>query len=126
MTEVFNREKVKKLISDYLNSLKKEDLKTAIQTNLNLVKILFNHYKLSEPHVKFIARPILKFWWDSIEETLTNPQIILDNIEKDELKEILSTEEGIDWINGQSEALYASFYNYLFFKIDPVSTYQRN
>lgn len=123
--EVFNQEKVKKCVSDFINSLKKEDLENAIGNNLDLVKLLFNHYHLSESHIRFAARPILKFWWDSIEETLTKPQIVLDNIEKEELKEILLTEEGINWLNKQSEALYSAFYNYLWGNIDPVTTYQR-
>jgi len=125
ISDIFNPDKVKKWISDFINSLKKEDLENAIDTNLDLVKLLFNHYKLSEPHIKFIARPILKFWWNPIEEALVNPQIILDYIEREELKNILLTKKGANWLNAQCKNLYLSLYNYLWYGIDPVDTYNR-
>ena len=114
------------LIKEAIRSIRPEWVKEAIQKDLDLVPLIFNHYHLSDPKVKPMARLVLQKFWADLEKYLTNANEILKAFsDNKEIVKILASEEGIIWLNKQVTKLYDAFYYYVWYGKDPVMTYAK-
>lgn len=105
----------------FIKKLDPKDVKWSIENNISLVKIVFNHFHLSHPIIKKIVQPILKYYWENIENFIKNKKRLeqLLSINK-ELKQVLSSKKGKKWIVMQQKELYDAFYYYTWYNIDPL------
>ncbi len=94
------------LLSELLKA-KKEDLEYYIKNNKYLSDDL-------REHIQNITKIIIRYFWKDIEAWLTNPEKIYNIVieKRPDFKDILSTEEGINWFNSNVERTYNLIYNY--------------
>jgi len=105
-----------KIVDQFMNYLltfiiKPENLKTAVENNLDLTTLLFNHYHLHSniifPLFKFVARA----YWDKIEEYLCDvPKIYRILSQNPDNIQILERTETKKYLNEQITKLYQTLY----------------
>jgi len=89
-----------------------ENLKKAVEENLNLTKLMFNHYHLGNNLIQPILKLAIQAYWNEIEETITNvPKIYSILAENPENKKILDTPQARKYLNQQMEELYSTLYS---------------
>lgn len=110
-----DREKTLKLIKLGIKLIRKEDLEKAIKNKICVDNILFNHFSpYLESPLKPIIKTIFRLYWDIVEFFLLNPKNLRDLIIecKPELKELLESKEGIEWLNKNCKEGYKKTYAY--------------
>ncbi|MCD6240473.1 hypothetical protein J7K27_02970 [Candidatus Bathyarchaeota archaeon] len=122
LKQALDRDSVSNWITTFLKNLNVEDVKKAVDSNLSLVKLAFNHWHLSHPLVKPFARFVLKLYFNDLYYTLSNVPLVYKELIKNnpKLKEVLDTPKGRAWLNKQCESLRNTLYNYVWCGIDPL------
>lgn len=89
-------------------------MEEAINKNVDIIALSLNHFRLNNGLVAPVFRLALQmFWKEFIEEYLADPQRIYEILSEDpEVKAILDTCEGRDYLNRCCEASYESLYNF--------------
>lgn len=112
-----NKSKARKWITKGLRSLKVEDVKQSIQQNSNPSVVLFNHFGqyTMNPLLSPIIKLVLKFYWDEMEEVLTDATKVYNQLieNRPDMKEILDQKKGRRWLNYAVASSYASLYTYV-------------
>jgi len=86
-------------------------LKEAIEGDLDLTELAFNHMHLSNPMVLPILKIFGRVYWREIEDYLSDAQRIYSIlIEKPEYRSILDNPRARKYLNRQLEKLYNEFY----------------
>lgn len=74
---------------------------------------LAEYLNLENPLVKFVAKTLLKKYWDKVEHTLSDPMELYNQIAKDpEKKKLLDTARGRKWLTYVRRRCYDYYYNY--------------
>ncbi len=89
-------------------------MEDAIKNNVDIIALSLNHFHLSSPVVAPVFRLALQMFWEEfIEQYLADAKKIYDILSKDsEVKEILDTPRGRDYLNRCVEASYNSLYTF--------------
>lgn len=98
-------------LNGYVN---KENMEEAIQNNVDIIALSLNHFHLGSPLVAPVFRLALQmFWSEFIEQYIADTQKIYDILATNpEVKAILDTPQGRDYLNRCCEASYESLYNF--------------
>jgi len=98
-------------LNNYVNE---ENLKNAISSNVDILYLSLNHFHLGHPLVAPIFRLALQMFWAQFIETYIADAPKIYNIlaQKREVKAILDTPEGIDYLNRCCKASYETLYNF--------------
>jgi len=122
LKQALDKDVVNGWIATFLKNLNVEEVKKAIESDLSLVKLAFNHWHLSHPLIKPFARFILRVYFNELYYTLSNVPFVYEELIKNnpKLKEVLDTPEGRAWLNKQCESLRNALYNYVWYGIDPL------
>lgn len=121
LLRMFNEKKIISMGEEFLKKIPPNEVKNAIVNDIDLVKILFNHFHLSHPAVKRFAVPLLRNYWDQIEGFLKDINKIKSVLSlNEEVKKILWTPEGLKWLKKQQRKLYDALYFYTWYGKDPL------
>jgi len=94
-----------------------ENLKRAVEEDIDPPTLLFNHYHLSHPIVYPLAQFVFKCFWDEIEYFITSvPRIYKLFIRNPSNKPILDTTKGRKYLNKICKRSYAHLYNFTWSK----------
>lgn len=106
---------VEKFIKWVLESfVNEQNLRQAIDEDIDILKLALNHYGLSHSTVTPLFKLTLKMYWDEAEAYLTDVQRIIDTIsKKPRCKEIIDTPEGRDYLNRCAQASYDHLYAFV-------------
>jgi hypothetical protein len=92
----------------------RERLVWSIEHDFDVVTAALNHFGLGHSQVSPLLKTVLRMNWDRIEETLTDVNIMRDILlEKEELNDILHSEEGISYLNRCCKSAYQTIYNFV-------------
>jgi len=108
-----NPEKViKQLAAYFLQYLTPENLKTAIEQNIDITATIYNHYGLTTPIVFPVFKAAMKLYWPEFEEFATNvPRLYQLLIKNPKCKPILETDKAKQYLNEQMERFYTTTYH---------------
>jgi len=91
-----------------------ENLRTAIEEDVDILTLAFNHFGLGHSAVTPLIRIVFKYYWDEVESIVTDANRVYEIIaRKPECAKIISTKEGNDYLNRCCEAAYANLYDFL-------------
>jgi len=106
---------VKKFIKLGVQKIDKNLVIQAIKSKIYVENILFNHFS---PYLNSSLKPLIvlvfRTYWDLIEFYLTEPENLRKLIVEThpELKDILYSKEGIEWLNENCKRSYKKIYFY--------------
>lgn len=105
-----------------MSQLSPRDLERAVRDREDPLRIVFNHWHLSNPSVARLARPVLKLFWSDLEYYLTDVSRVYEAIvsERPEAREVLDTPEGRRYLNYCVSRMYSAFYDYVWREVDPL------
>lgn len=101
-----------------LRKIKYEDVKNAVENNVYIDDVLFNHFSkyTMNPTIGPLIKTVLRVHWDLVEEILGNAynlyNILTEN--RPEFKKLLDTREGRVWLNEICKRGYQKLYRYVF------------
>ncbi|MFB6147311.1 MAG: hypothetical protein ABEJ66_00350, partial [Candidatus Nanohaloarchaea archaeon] len=98
-----------------LQSVTEEELRRCIYGDKPLTDLILSNLNLAEnPILKPFIQSMIRSQWELVEDLLTDPQQIYDMIVEDnpELKSLLDTPEGKEWLNDACERSYHKLYDY--------------
>jgi hypothetical protein len=92
----------------------KENLEYAINNNLDILALSLNEFHLGHPLVSPLFKIALQmFWAEFIEHYIADATIIYSILsQKPEVKNILDTPAGIDYLNRCCKASYETMYSF--------------
>ena len=91
-----------------------ENLQNAIDENIDILALSLNEFHLGHPLVAPVFKLALQmFWTEFVENYLTNaPKIYEILIQVPDVKAILDTDRGIDYLNRCCKATYDHLYEF--------------
>lgn len=102
---------IKQLASYFLQYLTPENLKTAIEQNIDITATIYNHYGLTNPIILPIFRAAMRLYWNEFETFITNVPRLYQLLMKDPRnKPILETDKAKQYLNQQMENFYLTTY----------------
>lgn len=105
----------RKFIKLFFSKLDGRYIEKAVRENIDLVEYVKTTLYLDDPEVREAIVPILRIIWSDIEEYLTDVPKVRDMLCRDPVsRRVLSTKEGIHWLNTNIKKLYEFLYYYTF------------
>jgi len=98
LKQALDKDAVNGWIATFLKNLSIEEVKKAIDSDLSLVKLAFNHWHLSHPLIKPFARFILKVYFNELYYTLSNVPFVYEEL----IKNKPELEKGFRYPEGKS------------------------
>ena len=96
------------------NYVDAEGIRYAMDNNLDLFTLAFNHYGMGHNAASPSFRIVLRNYWSEVERILTNANEVMRIVaKKPECAALLSTPEGINYLNRCCVASYQNIYNFV-------------
>jgi len=113
---LFSEEFVKSLIERSVYGIEPEWIIKAINENLDPYDLIFNHFSsyLKNPYYRFVVKFAMRKYWKWVEHYLCDVKNLYDLLSKnEEIKKILDTKEGIEWLNRSCVNAYKKLYKWV-------------
>lgn len=111
-----NRERVAKKFIKWMftNILTSENIVEAFQRRLDLTEVLRGSCYLDSPVIQPLAKMVMRLYWREIEDVVCNVGKIYELLLRlaPEHANLLSSNEGIEYLNEQCQKLYDYLYSY--------------
>jgi len=111
-----NRSFVIFLIKEGIKRVDEKKLIESIEKNVYIDNILFNHFSpyMYSHTLKPLIKTVIQLNWDLVEYFLLNPENLRNVLVETHpnLKEILYSKKGIEWLNNNCKRGYDKLYKY--------------
>jgi hypothetical protein len=103
---------IKWALTNYVTA---ENIETAIQENYDILQISLNHFHLGHPLVSPVFKLALQLFWSEFVETYIADATKIYSVlaEIPNVKEIIDTERGRQYLNACCHSTYESLYNFV-------------
>jgi len=108
---VFIEQFINWALTNYVNA---ENLNYAIQNNVDILQLAFNHIHIGHPLVAPAFRLVMQMYWQEFIEYYVAdvPKIYAILSRNPEVKAILNTEAGRIYLNNCCKTAYSAFYDF--------------
>lgn len=94
--------------------INEENLRNAIEEDLDILTLTFNHYGLGHSRLTRLYRLVFKMYWNEVEEHLTDVQKMVELLSKKPgCSKLISTKAGVDYLNRCCEDSYNRLYDFV-------------
>jgi len=111
-------QQIERFISWSLKSfVNEENLRYAIDNDVDILTLALNHYGLSHSSVTPIFRLSMKMYWDEVESYLTDVEKVFKTLSKNpNCAKIIDTEKGRSYLNRCCKEAYDKLYDFIWIK----------